>query len=198
MSLKTILVLIPLLPLAAAAVAGLLRNQVGRAGSHWVTILGVAASFFLSAYVLYLQIFENLGIQNITVYTWMVSDGLHMEVGFLVDRLSALMMTVVTFVSLMVHIYTIGYMHEDPGYQRFFSYISMFTFAMLMLVMANNFLQLFFGWEAVGLVSYLLIGFWYKKPTAIHANLKHFLDLGQVYAGAFDTEPAGGGLRTPP
>ena len=110
-----------------------------------------------------------------TVYTWLVSDGLTMEVGFLIDRLSAMMMVVVTFVSLMVHIYTIGYMHDDDGYQRFFSYISLFTFSMLMLVMSNNFMQLFFGWEAVGVVSYLLIGFWYTRPTAIFANLKAFL-----------------------
>ena len=109
------------------------------------------------------------------VYTWLVSDGIRMEVGFLIDRLTALMMVVVTFVSLMVHIYTIGYMHDDPGYTRFFSYISLFTFSMLMLVMSNNLLQLFFGWEAVGLVSYLLIGFWYTRPTAIFANLKAFL-----------------------
>ena len=175
MSLKTILVLIPLLPLAAAAIAGLLRNQVGRAGSHWVTILGVAVSFFLSAYVLYLQMYEGLGTQNISVYTWMVSDGIRFEVGFLIDHLSALMMCVVTFVSLMVHIYTIGYMADDPGYQRFFSYIALFTFSMLMLVMSNNFLQLFFGWEAVGLVSYLLIGFWFKRESAIYAGLKAFL-----------------------
>jgi NADH-quinone oxidoreductase subunit L len=114
-------------------------------------------------------------IHNATVYTWMVSDGIRFEIGFLVDNLTAMMMVVVTFVSLMVHIYTIGYMHDDPGYQRFFSYISLFTFSMLMLVMANNFLQLFFGWEAVGLVSYLLIGFWYKRPTAIYANMKAFL-----------------------
>jgi NADH-quinone oxidoreductase subunit L len=175
MSLKTILVLIPLLPLAAAAVAGLLRNQVGRAGAHWVTILGVAVSFFLSAYVLYLQVFENLETLNITVYTWMVSDGIRFEIGFLIDHLSALMMTVVSFVSFMVHIYTIGYMADDPGYQRFFSYIALFTFSMLMLVMSNNFLQLFFGWEAVGLVSYLLIGFWFKRESAIFAGLKAFL-----------------------
>ena len=175
MSLKTILVLVPLLPLVAAAVAGLLRNQVGRAGSHWVTILGVAVSFFLSAYVLYLQVFDNLGTVNITVYTWMVSDGIRFEVGFLVDHLTALMMTVVSFVSFMVHIYTIGYMADDPGYQRFFSYIALFTFSMLMLVMSNNFLQLFFGWEAVGLVSYLLIGFWFKRESAIYAGLKAFL-----------------------
>ncbi|MFC1740861.1 proton-conducting transporter membrane subunit, partial [Pseudomonadota bacterium] len=172
---KTILVLIPLLPLAAAAVAGLLRNQVGRAGSHWVTILGVATSFFLSAWLLYMQMFDNLGPQNLSIYTWMVSDGIQFEIGFLIDHLSVLMMTVVTFVSLMVHIYTIGYMAEDPGYQRFFSYIALFTFSMLMLVMSNNFLQLFFGWEAVGLVSYLLIGFWFKRESAIAAGLKAFL-----------------------
>jgi NADH-quinone oxidoreductase subunit L len=174
-SLKLILLLIPLLPLLAAAVAGLLRNQVGRAGSHWVAILGVAVSFFLSAYVLYLQVYDNLGTQNISVYTWMVSDGIRFEVGFLIDHLTALMMTTVSFVSFMVHIYTIGYMAEDPGYQRFFSYIALFTFSMLMLVMSNNFLQLFFGWEAVGLVSYLLIGFWYKRESAIVAGLKAFL-----------------------
>jgi len=174
-SLKTLLILIPLLPLAAAVVAGLFRNVVGRAGSHWVTILGVGASFFLSAYVLYLQVYGGLETQNISVYTWMVADGIRFEVGFLVDHLTALMMTVVTFISLMVHIYTIGYMADDPGYQRFFSYIALFTFSMLMLVMANNFLQLFFGWEAVGLVSYLLIGFWFKRESAIYAGLKAFL-----------------------
>ncbi len=174
-SLKTLLVLIPLLPLLAAAVAGLLRKPIGRSGAHWVTILGVAASFALSAYVLYLQVAENLGTVNLTVYTWMISDGIRFEVGFLVDHLTALMMTVVSFVSFMVHIYTIGYMADDPGYQRFFSYIALFTFSMLMLVMSNNFLQLFFGWEAVGLVSYLLIGFWFKRESAIYAGLKAFL-----------------------
>jgi len=175
MSLKTILLLIPLLPLAAAVIAGLFRNQVGRAGSHWVAILGVAASFFLSAWVLYLQLFGDLGTLNLSVYTWMISDGIHFEVGFLIDHLSTLMMTVVTFISLMVHIYTVGYMADDPGYQRFFSYIALFTFSMLMLVMANNFLQLFFGWEAVGLMSYLLIGFWFKRDSATAAGLKAFL-----------------------
>ena len=175
MSLKTILLLIPLLPLAAAVIAGLFRKQVGRAGAHWVTILGVAASFFLSGWVLYTQVFGNAETVNMSIYTWMVSDGIRFEVGFLVDHLTALMMTVVTFVSLMVHIYTIGYMKDDPGYQRFFSYIALFTFSMLMLVMANNFLQLFFGWEAVGLVSYLLIGFWFKRDSAIYAGLKAFL-----------------------
>jgi len=175
MKLQTTLLLIPLLPLAAAAVAGLLRQQVGRAGAHWVTILGVGASFFLSAWVLYQQIYLGLETVNYSVYIWMVSDGIQFEVGFLVDHLTSLMMCVVTFVSLMVHIYTIGYMAEDPGYQRFFSYIALFTFSMLMLVMANNFMQLFFGWEAVGLVSYLLIGFWFKRESAIFANLKAFL-----------------------
>ncbi len=175
MSLKLILVLIPLLPLAAAAIAGLLRQQVGRAGSHWIAILAVAASFFLSVWVLYQHMYGGLGTVNISIYTWMVSDGIHFEIGFLIDHLSTLMMTVVTFVSWMVHIYTIGYMAEDPGYQRFFSYIALFTFSMLMLVMSNNFLQLFFGWEAVGLVSYLLIGFWFKRESAIFAGLKAFL-----------------------
>ena len=175
MSLKTILILIPLLPLIAAAIAGLLRKQVGRAGSHWVTILGVAASFFMSAWILYQQMYGGLEAQNISVYTWMIADGIKFEIGFLIDHLTTLMMVVVTFVSLMVHIYTIGYMAEDPGYQRFFSYIALFTFSMLMLVMSNNFLQLFFGWEAVGLVSYLLIGFWFDRESAIYAGLKAFL-----------------------
>jgi NADH-quinone oxidoreductase subunit L len=138
-----------------------------------VTILGVLASFLASCWI-FADVLEG-NTFNGSVYTWLTSGGVRLEIGFLIDRLSALMMVVVTFVSLMVHVYTIGYMAEDPGYQRFFSYISLFTFSMLMLVMANNFLQLFFGWEAVGLVSYLLIGFWYTRPTAIHANLKAFL-----------------------
>ncbi len=175
MSLKTTLLLIPLLPLAAAVIAGLLRKQVGRAGSHWVAILGVGASFGLSAWVLYQQIYQGMETQNVSIYTWMVSAGIRFEIGFLIDHLSALMMAVVSFVSLMVHIYTIGYMAEDPGYQRFFSYIALFTFSMLMLVMANNFMQLFFGWEAVGLMSYLLIGFWFKRESANYAGLKAFL-----------------------
>ncbi len=166
---------IVLAPLAAAIVAGLFGKQIGRAGAHTVTILGVGISTVLSFFVLYQMVWGGAESENISVYTWAVTDGLRMEVGFLVDRLTALMMAVVTFVSLMVHVYTIGYMHEDPGYQRFFSYISLFTFSMLMLVMSNNFLQLFFGWEAVGLVSYLLIGFWFKRETAIFANLKAFL-----------------------
>jgi NADH-quinone oxidoreductase subunit L len=166
---------IVLAPLAAAIIAGLAGHKIGRAGAHWVTIIGVGISCILSLLVLKNMFWGGAMPENISVYTWAVTDGLRMEVGFLVDRLTALMMCVVTFVSLMVHIYTIGYMHDDPGYQRFFSYISLFTFSMLMLVMSNNFLQLFFGWEAVGLVSYLLIGFWFKKETAIFANLKAFL-----------------------
>ncbi len=166
---------IPLAPLFGAIVAGLFGKQIGRAGAHTVTILGVAVSFVLSLVVLKQFAVDGADPYNASVYTWMVSDGVRFEIGFLIDNLTALMITVVSFVSLMVHIYTIGYMHDDPGYQRFFSYIALFTFSMLMLVMSNNFLQLFFGWEAVGLVSYLLIGFWYKRPTAIYANLKAFL-----------------------
>jgi NADH-quinone oxidoreductase subunit L len=165
---------IPLAPLFAAVLAGLFGRLIGRIGAHTVTILGVGISLLLSLLVLKEQM-AGAPTYNAPVYTWLVSDGLSMQVGFLVDHLTALMMVVVTFVSLMVHIYTIGYMHEDPGYQRFFAYISLFTFAMLMLVMSNNFLQLFFGWEAVGLVSYLLIGFWFTKPSAIFANMKAFL-----------------------
>ena len=166
---------IVLIPLAASIVAGLAGHKIGRAGAHWVTIISVGISFVLSMVVLRNMFWGGAETENISVYTWAVTDGLRMEVGFLVDRLTALMMCVVTFVSFMVHIYTIGYMADDPGYQRFFSYISLFTFSMLMLVMSNNFLQLFFGWEAVGLVSYLLIGFWYKRESAIFANLKAFI-----------------------
>jgi NADH-quinone oxidoreductase subunit L len=172
---QSIYLTIALAPLVAAIVAGLFGRTIGRTGSHCITIAGVGLSCGLSIYVLSRFVFEGMAPFNQTVYTWLVSDGLHMEVGFLIDHLSAMMMAVVTFVSLMVHIYTIGYMHDDPGYQRFFSYISLFTFSMLMLVMSNNFVQLFFGWEAVGLVSYLLIGFWYTRPTAVFANLKAFL-----------------------
>jgi NADH-quinone oxidoreductase subunit L len=172
--LETIYLAIVLAPLTAAIIAGLFGRIIGRAGAHWVTIIAVALSFALSVLVLQGQL-SNGEVFNGSVYTWMVVDGVNMEIGFLIDRLSALMMAVVTFVSLMVHIYTVGYMHDDPGYQRFFCYISLFTFAMLMLVMSNNFLQLFFGWEAVGVVSYLLIGFWYTRPTAIVASLKAFL-----------------------
>src|SRR5258708_1928920 len=165
--------LVPLAPLAGAIVAGLFGRQVGRAGAHWVTIAGVAVSFTASC-VVFAHALDGT-VFNGSVYTWLVSGGTRFEIGFLVDRLSALMMVVVSFVSLMVHVYTVGYMADDPGYQRFFAYTALFTFAMLMLVMANNFLQLFFGWEAVGLVSYLLIGFWYTRPTAIYASLKAFL-----------------------
>ncbi len=168
-----LLLTVPLAPLAGALIAGLAGKWVGQRGAHSVTILGVLISFICSALVLS-QVLAGARF-NATVYEWMVLGKLVMEVGFLVDGLTAMMMVVVTFVSLMVHIYTIGYMEGDPGYQRFFSYISLFTFSMLMLVMSNNFLQLFFGWEAVGLVSYLLIGFWFKKPTAIFANMKAFL-----------------------
>ncbi|MCS6763815.1 MAG: NADH-quinone oxidoreductase subunit L [Candidatus Protistobacter heckmanni] len=173
-----LLLAVPLAPLACSAVAGLFGtkffgNKISRENSHRVTILGVAISFLISFCVL-LDVLNGAGY-NGTVYEWMKIGGLKLEVGFLVDSLTAVMMCMVTFVSLMVHIYTIGYMDEDEGYSRFFCYISLFTFSMLMLVMSNNFLQLFFGWEAVGLVSYLLIGFWYTRPTAIFANMKAFL-----------------------
>jgi NADH-quinone oxidoreductase subunit L len=164
-----------LAPLAAAIIAGLFGKQVGRTGAHSVTIAGVAISFLLSLVAFKYHVVDGGEAYNGTVYRWASTGGIYFEVGFLVDRLTVLMMTVVTFVSLCVHVYTIGYMHDDDGYQRFFSYISLFTFSMLMLVMSNNFLQLFFGWEAVGVVSYLLIGFWYKRPTAIFANLKAFI-----------------------
>jgi NADH-quinone oxidoreductase subunit L len=173
MDMQTLYLLVPLAPLAGAIAAGLFGKVLGRAWSHRITIALVAVSFAAS-----LAIFQDVmagHVFNGTVYKWMSSGDTSFEVGFLIDRLTVMMMLVVTFVSLMVHIYTIGYMEEDPGYQRFFSYISLFTFSMLMLVMANNFMQLFFGWEAVGLVSYLLIGFWYTRPTAIYANLKAFL-----------------------
>ncbi|RFP20364.1 NADH-quinone oxidoreductase subunit L [Duganella sp. BJB488] len=197
-----LLLAIPLAPLAGAAIAGLLGtkffgNVVGRKTSHTATILGVLVAFILSAMTL--NDVVNGSSYNGTVYNWMTVAGMKLVVGFQIDALSAMMMCVVTFVSLMVHIYTIGYMAEDEGYNRFFAYISLFTFSMLMLVMANNFLQLFFGWEAVGLVSYLLIGFWYTRPTAIVANMKAFLvnrvgDFGFIlgiglllaYAGSMD------------
>ncbi|WP_407276316.1 NADH-quinone oxidoreductase subunit L [Halothiobacillus sp. DCM-1] len=164
-----------LAPLMGALIAGLFGRQIGRSGAHWVTIIGVAISFGLSLYSFYQHVWGGLPTFNGAVYTWAATDSFHFDVGFLIDHLTVLMMVVVTGVSLMVHIYTIGYMADDPGYQRFFSYISLFTFSMLMLVMANNLMQLFFGWEAVGLVSYLLIGFWFKRETAIFANLKAFL-----------------------
>ena len=173
------LLTVALAPLVGAVAAGVLGtalggNVFGRRVSHSLTIAGVLLSFVLSATTLWSVAMEGARF-NETIYTWMVVGGLKMEVGFLVDGLTAMMMCVVSFVSLMVHIYTIGYMHEDEGYNRFFAYISLFTFSMLMLVMSNNLLQLFFGWEAVGLVSYLLIGFWFNKPSAIFANMKAFL-----------------------
>ena len=170
----SLLLMIALAPLVGAIAAGFFGKAIGRRGAHTVTILGVLLSFIGSAVVLK-QVALDGARFNATVYEWMVLGGLKMEIGFLVDGLTAMMMAVVTFVSLMVHVYTVGYMKDDPGYQRFFSYISLFTFSMLMLVMSNNFLQLFFGWEAVGLVSYLLIGFWFKKPTAVFANMKAFI-----------------------
>ncbi|MBS0506381.1 MAG: NADH-quinone oxidoreductase subunit L [Proteobacteria bacterium] len=197
------LLAVPLAPLAGSLLAGLFGtafggNWFGRRASHTLTILGVLVSFLISAATLYSVAVDGARF-NQTIYTWMVVGGLKMEIGFLIDSLTAMMMCVVTFVSLMVHIYTIGYMEEDDGYNRFFSYISLFTFSMLMLVMSNNMLQLFFGWEAVGLVSYLLIGFWFNKPSAIFANLKAFLvnrvgDFGFIlgigllaaYAGSFN------------
>ncbi len=176
---------IPLLPGAAALIAGLFGRWIGRVGAHTVCIGAVGLAFALSVYVLYQVTTGAVPVFDEAIYTWMVSDGLRFEIGFLIDRLAVLMMATVTGVSLAVHVFTIGYMHDDPGYQRFFSYIAAFTFFMLMLVMANNFLQLFFGWEGVGLMSYLLIGFWFTRESAIFANLKAFLvnrvgDLGFV------------------
>ncbi|WP_207001194.1 NADH-quinone oxidoreductase subunit L [Trinickia mobilis] len=170
---ENLLLAVPLAPLAGSLIAGLFGKTVGRKGSHRITILGVFISFILSA-IVFVDVLNGASF-NATVYEWMNVGSVKLEVGFLVDTLTAMMMCVVTFVSLMVHIYTIGYMAEDDGYERFFSYISLFTFSMLMLVMSNNFLQLFFGWEAVGLVSYLLIGFYFTRESAIYANLKAFL-----------------------
>ncbi|WP_018623375.1 NADH-quinone oxidoreductase subunit L [Kangiella aquimarina] len=175
MSMQTQLLIIVLAPLLGAILAGLLGKRLGKRLTHRLTILGVAVSFILSLRVFWGYLYGNAEPVDMTVYHWASFSELSIQIGFMIDSLSALMMVVVTFVSLMVHIYSIGYMHDDDGYQRFFSYISLFTFSMLMLVMANNFLQLFFGWEAVGLVSYLLIGFWYQKETAIFANMKAFL-----------------------
>jgi len=198
-----LLLAIPMLPLVAAILAGLFGKIIGRAGAATLTIGAVGASTVLSMIVLKQLLIDHLPDYNGTVYTWLVSDGVRMQVGFLIDHLSALMMVVVTFVSFCVHVYTVGYMADDPGYQRFFAYISLFTFSMLMLVMSNNFMQLFFGWEAVGVVSYLLIGFWYTRPSAIFANLKAFLvnrvgDFGFVlgiagvlyYTGSLDYDHA--------
>jgi NADH-quinone oxidoreductase subunit L len=212
----TVLLAIALAPLLGAIVAGLFRNLVGRRGSHLVTIASVALSCALSCWVLWQLVGQGAAPFNQNVYTWFEVGAYQAHVGFMIDKLAAMMMVVVTFVSLLVHVYTIGYMAEDPGYQRFFSYISLFTFSMLMLVMSNNFMQLFFGWEAVGLVSYLLIGFWFKRPTAIFANLKAFLvnrvgDFGFIlgiaavlfwfgtldYATVFANAPTIAGLTVP-
>lgn len=172
---ESIYLAIVLAPLAGSLIAGLFGKLIGRSGAHWVTIIGVGISTVLSMYAFKDLMFDGGEIFNRSIYTWLTTGGISFEIGFMVDQLTVTMMVVVSFVSWMIHIYTIGYMHDDPGYQRFFSYISLFTFAMLMLVMSNNFLQLFFGWEAVGLVSYLLIGFWFKRESAIFANLKAFL-----------------------
>ena len=195
---QTLLLTLALAPLFGSIVAGFFGKKIGNTWSHRAAIAGVATAFALSVWVLKLVIVDGESY-NQQVYQWLQAGSLSLEVGFMVDALTAMMMVVVTFVSLMVHVYTIAYMHDDDGYARFFSYISLFTFSMLILVMANNFMQLFFGWEAVGLVSYLLIGFWYKKPTAIYANLKAFLvnrvgDFGfllgiagvLMYAGSLD------------
>src|SRR5438552_2446477 len=173
MDLMTLSCIAAFSPLVGAALAGFFGWKLGRAFAHWSAILSVAVSFAASLAALW-QVLHGAHLDS-EVYTWIAGEGFRLQVGFLIDRLTVTMMCVVTFVSLMVHVYTIGYMADDPGYQRFFSYIALFTFSMMMLVMANNFLQLFFGWEAVGLVSYLLIGFWFTRPTAIYANLKAFL-----------------------
>ncbi|MFL2555716.1 MAG: NADH-quinone oxidoreductase subunit L [Gammaproteobacteria bacterium] len=172
---ETFYLVIVLAPLFGSLVAGLFGSLVGRSGAHWVTNIGVGISTILSMLAYKHHVIDGSADFNQAIYTWLSSGGIDFQIGFLIDKLSVTMMVVVSFVSWMIHIYTIGYMRNDPGYQRFFSYISLFTFAMLMLVMSNNFFQLFFGWEAVGLVSYLLIGFWYKKESAIFANLKAFL-----------------------
>lgn len=170
---QTLYLIVPLAPLIGAIIAGLFGHLIGRIWSHRITITLVFISLIAST-IIFVDVLKG-NVFNGSVYTWLITGDTRFEIGFLIDQLSATMMVVVSLVSLMVHIYTIGYMHDDPGYQRFFSYISLFTFSMMMLVMSNNFLQLFFGWEAVGLVSYLLIGFWYTRPTAIYANMKAFL-----------------------
>ena len=170
---QTLYLVVPLAPLIGALVSGLLCRKISHRAAHAVTIAGMVVST-VAAGIVFRDVLQGR-TYNGPVYTWLVSGTASYEIGFLIDQLSATMMVVVTFVSLMVHVYTIGYMADDPGYNRFFSYISLFTFSMLMLVMANNFLQLFFGWEAVGLISYLLIGFWFTRPTAIYANLKAFM-----------------------
>jgi NADH-quinone oxidoreductase subunit L len=203
MTMWRLYLLVPLAPLAAAVVVGLWGGRLGRRASHWLCCIGVAVSM-VASYLIFRDV-QAGHVFNGDIYTWLQSGDFKLSIGFLIDPLTAVMMLVVTFVSLMVHVYTIGYMADDPGYTRFFSYISLFTFSMLMLVMSNNFLQLFFGWEAVGLVSYLLIGFWYERPSAIYANLKAFIanrvgDFGFVlgiglvlaYFGTLDYAPVFG------
>ena len=175
MELTDLYVWVVLAPLIGSVIAGVFGKSIGRAGAHWVCILGVGISTLISGAAFGHIVLEGGAAFESTLYHWGKVGDLTLEIGFLVDPLSVTMMFVVSFVSLMVHIYTIGYMRDDPGYQRFFSYIALFTFAMLMLCMSNNFLQLFFGWEAVGVVSYLLIGFWFQRESAIRANLKAFL-----------------------
>ncbi len=199
--------IVPLAPLVGAVIAGLFGQAIGRRGAHWITIIGMLIST-LAAGAVFRDVLDG-NLYDGPVYTWLASGNVRFEIGFLIDRLSATMMLVVSFVSLMVHIYTIGYMADDPGYQRFFSYISLFTFFMLMLVAANNFLQLFFGWEGVGLMSYLLIGFWFQRPSATYAQLKAFLvnrvgDFGfllgialvLMYFGTLDYTTVFGAART--
>ena len=178
MSIQQLTLIIVLAPLFGAVIAGFFRNQIGRVGAHSVTIAGLLISFVLSIQVAYAILFGGQEILNHDLYTWANGGSFFsysFNIGFLIDPLTVVMLMVVTFVSLLVHIYSVGYMADDPGYQRFFSYISLFTFMMLMLVTANNFLQLFFGWEGVGLVSYLLIGFWYDRESANQGSLKAFL-----------------------
>ena len=172
---EQVYLVIALAPLVGAILAGFFGSLLGRTATHSITILGVLISTVLSLYVFNHHVLEGGEVFNQNIYTWMQIGNLNVSVGFLIDNLTAVMLVVVSFVSLMVHIYTIGYMHDDDGYTKFFSYISLFTFSMFMLVMSNNFMQLFFGWEAVGLVSYLLIGFWHHKESAVEANLKAFL-----------------------
>ncbi len=172
---ENIYLTIALAPLVGAIIAGFFGSMLGRTATHTITILGVLVSTVLALVVFNHHVLEQGAVFNQNLYTWMQIGSLNVSVGFLVDNLTSVMLVVVSFVSLMVHIYTVGYMHDDDGYTKFFSYISLFTFSMFMLVMSNNFMQLFFGWEAVGLVSYLLIGFWHHKESAVEANLKAFI-----------------------